>query len=1248
MNSLVQLWRRLTHAPARIADPLQRGQLQLLNSLLLVLIPLSLLAITLQQLLLPNFTATFMAIAMALLILLLAYAVSRAGYYFIGAGLTVIVTTLAGFAIVINNPNDSFPFAFLLFGIVMASLLFKLRGVIMTLLGILCGITMLLPTLGIAPPDNDPLVAPIFLSLVAALLLLARQHYARMERKRLSQLADSEARYRTIVETAQEGIWQIDAAGNTSFVNQKMADMLGYPLAAMQGQPLFTFMDDEGKALAARNIERRRQGIAEQHEFKFMRKDGIEVWTLLSTVPLTNSEGSYTGAIAFVTDITERRRTEQALRESEAQLRSVITVMAEGVVMQDAAARILTCNPAAEQILGLNRKQLMGLSAFDPRWRAVHEDATPFLPEEHPAVVTLRSGQPQQNIIMGVHKPDGSLNWISINSQPLLATGNAQLHGVVVSFHDITARKRAEQAQAQSEASYHALLENANMGILVNNGADYVYANPRIQTLLGYSFAELCQAGIRGLVHPEEFAKVSQRFQERLTGGIAPGIFETRFVAKNGRSIPVEITATRTHWLGESAVLSVVQDISDRKQLNQALQDSEQRFRILSEVSFEGIFIHDQGKIIDVNPTLAGLLGYTLGELQQLTVFDLVVPEQYGLVRQSMQQSYATPLEITAVRKDGTTLMVEVYGKPLIYHGRPMRVVSVRDMSARLRSEAEMRKLSSALQQTADTVLITNRSGTIEYSNPAFEKATGYTHAEVLGQNPRLLKSDKHGAAFYQQLWRTILAGEVFTEIFINRRKDASLFYEEKTITPLKDSLGRVTHFVATGKDVTERMQTQERLQYMAQHDALTELPNRTLLLDRVNNSIARARWRNRQVAVLFVDLDRFKTINDSLGHEVGDQLLRQLGKRFNGCVREGDTVARFGGDEFVILLDDIASVGDVGAVGQKILETLQSPFVVERQNLYITASIGISLYPGDGQDSTTLLKNADIAMYRAKELGKNTYQFYAADMSARAFERLSLETSLRHALEREEFRLYYQPQLDIATGKIIGMEALIRWQHPEFGIVAPADFIPLLEETGLIVPAGEWVLTQACKQLRCWHDAGWTSLHIAVNLSPRQFQTPGLVKMVTCALKELRNQRGILELELTEGLLVRQSPATMEALEALRELGVHLAIDDFGTGYSSLAYLRRFPIDILKIDRSFVRDIPADADDSAITTAIVALALALKLEMIAEGVETVAQQSFLQNLGCRVMQGYLFSRPLPVAEATRLLTLQSSSTAGP
>ena len=428
----------------------------------------------------------------------------------------------------------------------------------------------------------------------------------------------------------------------------------------------------------------------------------------------------------------------------------------------------------------------------------------------------------------------------------------------------------------------------------------------------------------------------------------------------------------------------------------------------------------------------------------------------------------------------------------------------------------------------------------------------------------------------------------------------------------------------------------------MAHHDALTDLPNRNLFLDRLQHSLNRARWHERLVAVMFMDLDRFKNINDTLGHNVGDELLIQLSQRLSKTVRDGDTIARFGGDEFAILLDDIDSDNHISSLAKKLLGTLTTPFKINKQELFITASIGVSIFPNDGEDPDTLLRNADVAMYRAKDLGKNNYQFYSDDLSARNFERLTLENNLRHALERNEFILYYQPQIDARTNKITGVEALLRWQHPELGLVGPNNIISLLEETGLIENVGQWVLETACRQSRIWHDAGYSYLHMSVNISSRQFNNPEFISSVHDIINRTEANPEFLELELTESMLMRNASSTVNALHSLSGLGVRFAIDDFGTGYSSLTYLRRFPIDTIKIDRSFIHDITDTPDDAAIASAIIMMAQSLSLNVIAEGIENQEQRDFLVARNCHYLQGNYFSRPIPAEDLTRLLEKQN------
>ncbi|WP_126454248.1 EAL domain-containing protein [Sulfuriflexus mobilis] len=562
---------------------------------------------------------------------------------------------------------------------------------------------------------------------------------------------------------------------------------------------------------------------------------------------------------------------------------------------------------------------------------------------------------------------------------------------------------------------------------------------------------------------------------------------------------------------------------------------------------------------------------------------------------------------------------------------------------ARLRSqhrdaEQQMHKLSSAVEQTADAVMITDPNGIIEYVNAAFTRITGFSKEEAIGRSTNMLKSGRHDEVFYAQLWQTLTQGNTFQDVFINRRKDGSLYYEEKSITPLKDKDGVVGHFISTGKDITEQMQTRERLHHLSHHDTLTGLPNRALFMDRLRQAILRARWNGRVVAVLFIDLDRFKNINETLGLDCGDRVLQTVAKRLNEGVRDGDTVARLGDDEFAVILEDIHQKEDIPVVVDKIIKPLSQAHVFDAHELFITTSIGISLYPNDGNDAQTLIQNADVAIHHAKENGNNNYSFYESEMNAQSLYRLNMESSLRKALEREEFILHYQPQVDVATGKIICFEALIRWQHPELGMVSPVEFIPLLEETGMINQVGRWVLHTACHTCRAWHDRGFTDIKIAVNISPVQFNDGDISSIVAEALAETGLDARFLEVELTESTIMRSPEKTVSIFSELKNMGVGLAIDDFGTGYSSLSYLQKFSIDILKIDRSFVKDVSKNNGDASIVSAIVSMAHSLKLKVVAEGVEDTQQLEFLEAKGCEMIQGFLFSKAVPAEQAGALL----------
>ncbi|MGM0594486.1 MAG: EAL domain-containing protein [Pseudomonadota bacterium] len=552
------------------------------------------------------------------------------------------------------------------------------------------------------------------------------------------------------------------------------------------------------------------------------------------------------------------------------------------------------------------------------------------------------------------------------------------------------------------------------------------------------------------------------------------------------------------------------------------------------------------------------------------------------------------------------------------------------DVTEKRQAESKLRQSAAVFENTADGVIVTDAEARIIAVNKAFCEISGYSEEEALGQRPSFRRSERQDRAFYRHMWRAIeRSGRWQGEIW-NRRKDGEVYPEWMTISTVRDGDGRITNYVAVFSDITHVKRSQMQLDHMAHHDPLTDLPNRTLFNDRLHQAIRRAERNDGTVAVLFIDLDRFKNVNDTLGHPVGDLLLQDVARRLQNLLREEDTVARLSGDEFIVLIEDLERPEVAEGVARKVIDKLSHPFSVHGNELFIGASIGISLYPDDGHTAANLVKYADTAMYRAKEEGRNTYQFYTQELTDSVVERMELEAALRRALERDQLELHYQPQVDLAQRRIIGAEALLRWTHPELGNVPPDKFIPLAEESGMIIEIGDWVLQQACTQAVAWARQYEDFRRIAVNLSGVQIQRRDIVDKVAAVLRRTGLEPHLLELEITESVLMHYPEIAAETLQGLRNLGVELAIDDFGTGYSSMSYLKRFPIQNLKIDRSFVMDIPKDSNDTAITRAVIALGKSLQLSVIAEGVETAEQVEFLLHEGCDMGQGYYFSRPIP------------------
>ncbi len=570
--------------------------------------------------------------------------------------------------------------------------------------------------------------------------------------------------------------------------------------------------------------------------------------------------------------------------------------------------------------------------------------------------------------------------------------------------------------------------------------------------------------------------------------------------------------------------------------------------------------------------------------------------------------------------------------------GQPVRMCGVIVEITTLKSnEEQMRLASRVFESSHEAIIITDAQANIITANSAFCLSTGYAAEEIRGVNASILRANDQDVDYFNDLWRNLRKTGHWHGELNNRRKDGSAYPVRLSISAVGDDKGLTTHYVGIITDLTTYKEAEERIQYMAYFDALSTLPNRTLLRDRAVHALAAARRDQNQVAMMFLDLDHFKTINDSLGHSVGDQVLQTVASRLKFLVRDGDTVARYGGDEFSILLVNTDAKG-AAQVAQKIIEILAAPIEAGNHSLVVGVSIGISCYPADADNFEALLKNSDIALFRAKAAGRSNFQFFTQEMNTTAHNRLELEVALRGALAGNQFRLHYQPQFNLHSGDLLGFEALLRWQHPVRGMIPPADFVPIAEINGLIVPIGTWVLNEACRQAKEWQARGITHATVAVNLSAVQIRQANIVSLVKQALHTHHLDARYLELELTESLLLENVGSVLKQLHELKEIGVTLSIDDFGTGYSSLAYLKRFPIDTLKIDKSFVSNLGQDADSRAIALAIVSMAHSLRLKVIAEGVEDASQANILAEMGCDDAQGYWYARPMPADQVAMWL----------
>ncbi len=701
---------------------------------------------------------------------------------------------------------------------------------------------------------------------------------------------------------------------------------------------------------------------------------------------------------------------------------------------------------------------------------------------------------------------------------------------------------------------------------------------------------------------------------------------------------------------------TVQRDSSRRGLAEEALRNSEIKFRGILESAPDAMVISDSdGRIVLVNAETERLFGYSRKELVGQAV-EVLVPERFrkknpghlhGYISKARTPSRGEGVKLSGLRKDGSDFPIEIMLSPLETAEGSLVTAAIRDITRRKSMEEalfmEKERAQVTLNSIGDAVACTDISGNINFLNLVAEKMTGWLSQEAAGHPVAEVLGIVNAASHAPTPNPMEMAVGQDQTIHLPPnciliRRDGFEIPIEDSVSPIHDREGQVIGAVIVFRDVSAALAMTRQMAHSAHHDFLTGLPNRMLLNDRVNHAIALASRYRKSVALLFLDLDGFKHINDSLGHAIGDKLLRSVADRLLHCVRGSDTVSRQGGDEFVVLLSELAQAEDAAITARKMLLAVAEAHSIGQHDLHVTASIGVSIYPDDGLDAETLIKNADTAMYQAKENGRQGYQFFKPAMNVRAVERQSIEESLRRALERQEFALHFQPKINLKTGEITGAEALLRWTHPIRGEVPPAQFVPVAEDCGLILPIGKWVLREACKQARAWMDAGLPLASMAVNISAMEFRDEHFLEGVFAILKDTGLDPRSLELELTESVLMKRAESSQNILKALRARGVQVAVDDFGTGYSSLSYLRKFPIDTLKIDQSFVRQITTAPDETTIVTAVISMGRSLKLRVIAEGVETHDELAFLQAQQCEEAQGYYFSRPVVPEQFAKLL----------
>lgn len=1099
-----------------------------------------------------------------------------------------------------------------------------------------------------------------------------------------TQLHEAQGKLQATLDALPDLLFEIDGEGRYLDYHSPREDLLAAPSQALIGRTLQEVLPAAAAEVCmAAMAEAEEQGYSNGKQIVLELANGTH-WFELSVSRKSGDKRQRSHYIVLSRDITARKQTEISL-ERISKMYAALSQCNQAMMRSVSEAELfpIICRNAVD--FGGMRMAWISMLAEDGQTVlpiAAFGDGTEYLNEINvsidahsatgrgPTGISMREDRPywcqdfKHDEATAAWRETGErFNWLSSASLPLhrngVVVGALTVYSQQVGIFDgplqnlltemardidyaldvFVGKNMREQAEADLESSRQLLqtiIDTAPMRVFwKDKELRYMGCNPLFARDAG-------KENPREMIGKSDFDMVWReqaelyRNDDRLVmeSGEARLFFDEPQTTPDGQQLWLRTSKVPLRNMQHEVIglLGVYEDITEHKLAEQLLLNESMVRKQMMEV-LPGVFymFDEDGHLLMWNNNFERYMQRNGGELRRMSMLELVVAKDRGRIAMAIANTFESgeaSVEAALQARDGTVLEYYLTGLRIELDGKPVLIGIGVDISERKRTEASLTMLSLAVEQSANSIVITDLQANIEYANAAFTKVTGYAFEEVKGSNPRILKSGKTPQATFQTMWATLCAGRTWRGELINLRKNGSEFTESAMISPVRGPDGNISNYLAVKEDITERKLAESQIQRLAYFDQLTGLPNRRLLMDRFAFAHALAQRSAERLAVIYLDLDHFKNINDTLGHTIGDAVLKEVAQRLSGMLRDGDVVSRQGGDEFILLLPNTDADG-AGCVAANLITAISQPCQIEHYELAITPSIGIAIYPEDGADFETLAKNADAAMYKVKQDNRNGYCFFTAQMQAHSARTLLLSNALRHALVRNELYLQYQPQISIRDGRLVGAEALLRWQHPEMGLISPAEFIPIAEDSGLIIAIGDWVLRTATRQLKEWLDAGIPPMVMAVNLSAAQFRHTGLTEMVTEMLDEIGLPHEYLELELTEAVAMDDPQVAVAVMDKLNERGIRMSIDDFGTGYSSLSYLKRFKVYKLKIDQSFVQDITDDAEDKAIVTAIINLANSLGMQTIAEGVETAGQLAYLRSQGCDEVQGYHFSKPL-------------------